>query len=204
MSQVTRPRRIIVGISGASGVVYGVRLLQVLSSVPDVETHAVVSPSAKRTASFELDIPPTQLDALADVTHRFNDLSAPISSGSFRTDGMIVAPCSVKTLSGIANCYDDNLLVRAADVILKERRSLVLLLRETPLHLGHLKLMVRAAEMGAVLAPPVPAFYNRPQTISDIVDYTVERTLDQLGIELKDDRRWGYRGTAEDTGETSP
>ena len=188
---VDRPRRIIVGISGASGVIYGVRMLEQLRKFADVETHAVISTSARRTASFELDMSASEIEELADVTHRFQDLAAPISSGSFRTDGMVIAPCSIKTLSAVANCYGDNLLTRAADVTLKEHRPLILLLRETPLHLGHLRLMVDAAEIGATIAPPVPAFYNRPQTIDGMVDYTVERVLDQLGLETPDTRRWG-------------
>jgi 4-hydroxy-3-polyprenylbenzoate decarboxylase len=196
-----RVRRIVVGISGASGTIYGLRLLERLRDVPGVETHAVVSPSARRTAGFELDVPPAHLEAAAHVTHRYQDLAAPISSGSFRTDGMIVAPCSVRSLSGIANSNSDNLLVRAADVTLKERRPLLLLLRETPLHIGHLRLMLRAAEMGAVIAPPVPAFYNRPVTIDDIVDYTVDRVLDQFGIELPSLRRWGGSDSAGWTGD---
>jgi flavin prenyltransferase len=186
-----RPRRIIVGISGASGVVYGVRVLEQLKKFADIETHAIISPGARRTAAYELDLAPSDLGALADVTHRFQDLAAPVSSGSFRTDGMVVAPCSVKTLSGIVHSYADNLLIRAADVALKERRPLVLVVRETPLHLGHLRLMAQAAEMGAVVAPPVPAFYNRPDSVDAIIDYTVERVLDQLGLETPDPRRWG-------------
>ena len=186
-----RPRRIVVGISGASGIVYGVRVLEQLSKFDNLETHAIVTPGARRTAAYELDMAPRDLEGLADVTHRIGDLAASISSGSFRTDGMIIAPCSIKTLSGVANCYADNLLTRAADVILKEHRPLVLMLRESPLHLGHMRLMAQAAEMGAVIVPPVPAFYNRPQTIDDIVDYTVARALDQLGLDAPDPRRWG-------------
>jgi 4-hydroxy-3-polyprenylbenzoate decarboxylase len=191
-----RPTRVVVGISGASGVVYGVRLLQILRRVAGVQTHAVITPGARRTAAHELDLSARELDGLADVTHRHSDLGAAISSGSFRTDGMIVAPCSVKTLSAIANSYDDNLLVRAADVTLKERRPLVLLVRETPLHLGHLRLMVRAAEMGATIAPPVPAFYIRPDSVERLVEYTAKRALDLLGLELPDERRWGSPGPA--------
>ena len=186
-----RMRRIVVGISGASGIIYGVRVLEQLSKFDDVESHAIITPGARRTAGYELDMDPHDLENLADVTHRINDLAAPISSGSFRTDGMIIAPCSIKTLSGVANCYADNLLIRAADVVLKERRPLVLMLRETPLHLGHIRLMAQAAEMGAMITPPVPAFYNKPQTIDDMVDYTVARALDQLGLEAPDPRRWG-------------
>jgi 4-hydroxy-3-polyprenylbenzoate decarboxylase len=186
-----RPRRIVVGISGASGVVYGVRVLEQLKKFAGIETHAIISPGARRTAGYELDRAPADLGALADVTHRFQDLAAPVSSGSYRIDGMVVAPCSIKTLSGIVHSYADNLLIRAADVALKERRPLVLVVRETPLHLGHLRLMTQAVEMGAVIAPPVPAFYNRPDSVDAIVDYTVERVLDQLGLEMPDSRRWG-------------
>jgi 4-hydroxy-3-polyprenylbenzoate decarboxylase len=193
-----RPRRIVVGISGASGVIYGIRVLEQLRKFPNVQSHAVISAGAKRTAAFEVDLSPAELDGLADVTHRVQDLGAPISSGSFRTDGMVIAPCSVKTLSGIVNSYDDNLLIRAADVTLKERRPLVLVLRETPLHLGHLRLMVAASEMGVTIAPPVPAFYCRPQTIDDMVDYTVARILDQLGLEAPDSRRWGEAAVESD------
>lgn len=196
-----RARRIAVGISGASGVVYGLRVLEQLRKFGDVESHAVISAGAKRTATFELGMSASHLDTMADVTHNFRDLAAPLSSGSFRTDGMVIAPCSIKTLSGIVNSYDDNLLIRAADVTLKERRPLVLVVRETPLHLGHLRLMTAAAEMGATIAPPVPAFYNQPKTIDDIVDYTVARVLDQLGLESYDPRRWGEPvGSADDGG----
>lgn len=193
-----RPRRIVVGISGASGIIYGVRVLEQLSKLDNVESHAVITPGARRTAAYELDMDPHDLENLADVTHRINDLAAPISSGSFRTDGMIIAPCSIKTLSGVANCYADNLLIRAADVVLKEHHPLVLMLRETPLHLGHIRLMAQAAEMGAVITPPVPAFYNRPRTIDEMVDYTVARALDQLGLDTPDSRRWGEESPAID------
>jgi flavin prenyltransferase len=190
------PARIVVGISGASGIIYGVRLLELLAKVDKVETHTVVTPNARRTLGYELDMDIEELDKLGDVSYRYQDMGAALSSGSFSTSGMIIAPCSVKTLSGIVNCYDDNLLVRAADVTLKERRPLVLLFRETPLHLGHLRLLEQATEMGAVVMPPVPAFYNRPGTIGEIVDYTVTRALDQLGIRLEA-RRWRE---ADDTG----
>jgi 4-hydroxy-3-polyprenylbenzoate decarboxylase len=187
-----RPRRIVVGISGASGTVYGVRVLEALAEL-GVETHAVVSKSAHRTAAIELG-KPLEVDSLASVTHRWHDLGAPISSGSFQTDGMIIAPCSIKTLSGLVNSYDDNLLIRAADVTLKERRRLVILLRETPLHLGHLRLMVQAAEMGAVIAPPVPAFYAHPQSIADLVTHSVGRALDLFGLDYPALSRWPSGG----------
>jgi 4-hydroxy-3-polyprenylbenzoate decarboxylase len=193
-----RPLRVVVGMSGASGIIYGVRLLEMLRELPGVESHAVITPGARRTAAEELDLDPTDLDRLADVSYRHADLGATLSSGSYRTDGMVVAPCSMKTLSAIANSYDDNLLVRAADVTLKERRPLVMLVRETPLHVGHLKLMLRVAQMGATVAPPVPAFYTRPTSVASLVDYTLVRVLDQLHLELPDDRRW--RGSSQSVG----
>lgn len=188
----SRPRRIVVGMTGASGVAYGVRLLEVLRDVDDVETHLVVSGSARRTISLETHYSHKEVAKLADVTYRIGDIGAAIASGSFHTDGMVVVPCTVKTLSGIATSYADNLIQRAADVALKDRRPLVLAVRETPLHLGHLRLMAQVTEMGAIVFPPVPAFYHRPQRIDDIVDQTVNRMLDLLGIELEQDlaARW--------------
>jgi flavin prenyltransferase len=185
-------RRIIVGIAGASGVIYGVRLLEVLRSVADIETHVVVSPAARRTLVSETDFPPRHIEAISDVIYRPGDIAAAISSGSFRTSGMVVAPCSMKTVAGVALSYSDNLLLRAADVTLKERRPLLLLVRETPLHLGHLRLLVQVAELGAIVMPPMPAFYHHPKTLQDIVDQTVNRALDMLGIELDKDLfvRW--------------
>ncbi|HRM41701.1 MAG TPA: flavin prenyltransferase UbiX, partial [Escherichia coli] len=156
-------KRLIVGISGASGAIYGVRLLQVLRDVTDIETHLVMSQAARQTLSLETDFSLREVQALADVTHDARDIAASISSGSFQTLGMVILPCSIKTLSGIVHSYTDGLLTRAADVVLKERRPLVLCVRETPLHLGHLRLMTQAAEIGAVIMPPVPAFYHRPQ-----------------------------------------
>jgi 4-hydroxy-3-polyprenylbenzoate decarboxylase len=191
-SQEMHARRLIVGMTGASGVIYGVRLLEVLRQVPDVETHLVMSGAARRTITLETDHAVEAVEALADHLHRPGDIAAALSSGSFKTMGMVVAPCSMKTLSGIASSYADNLLLRAADVVLKERRKLVLLVRETPLHLGHLRLMAQATEMGAVVMPPMPAFYHRPRTIQDIVDQTVNRVLDLMEIELDGDlfERW--------------
>lgn len=185
-------KKIIVGISGASGVIYGIRLLEVLRDVPDVETHLVISSAGAQTIGLETDYNPAQVTALADVDYRFRDIAAAISSGSFRTAGMVVIPCSMKTLAGIAHSFSDNLLLRAADVVLKDRRRLVVVPRETPLHLGHLRLMVQLAEMGALIVPPMPAFYHRPQTIDDIVNQTVNRVLDLLDIELPQDlfTRW--------------
>jgi flavin prenyltransferase len=183
-------KRLIVGMSGASGAIYGIRVLEVLHGVEDVETHLVLSPAAKRTIVEETSWTVDRVEALARVVHRHGDIGASIASGSFRTVGMLVAPCSVKTLSGIAQSFSDNLLTRAADVCLKERRPLVLMLRETPLHLGHIELMERVARYGAVLLPPVPAFYHRPQTIDEIVNQSVGRALDQFGIEHRLFKRW--------------
>ena len=185
-------KRVIVGISGASGAVYGIRLLEVLQGVPEVETHLVLSSAARRTIGLETDYTTDFVEALADYNYRCSDIAATISSGSFRASAMIVAPCSMKTVSGIATSFSDNLLLRAADVILKERRRLVLLVRETPLHLGHLKLLVQVAELGAVIMPPMPAFYHRPATLQQVVDQTVNRTLDMVDVELPQDLfpRW--------------
>lgn len=183
-------RRLIIGISGASGAIYGIRALEALSNVPDVETHLVMSPSARRTIADETDWKASAVEALADVVHPHGDIGAAISSGSYLTTGMIVAPCSIKTLSEIANSHNDNLLTRAADVCLKERRPLVLIVREAPLHLGHLELMTRAARYGAVIMPPMPAFYNRPKSLDDIVNHTVGKALDQFGIRHALMKRW--------------
>jgi 4-hydroxy-3-polyprenylbenzoate decarboxylase len=185
-------KRLIVAISGASGVIYGIRLLQVLQDVAEIETHLVMSNAAKRTILFETDYAIDTVEALADQVHSFGDIAAAISSGSYQTIGMVVIPCSMKTLSGIAHIYSDNLILRAADVVLKDRRKLVLVLRETPLHLGHIRLMAQATEMGAIMMPPMPAFYHRPQTVDDLINQTVNRVLDLLEIELAEDlfRRW--------------
>jgi 4-hydroxy-3-polyprenylbenzoate decarboxylase len=185
-------KRLIIGISGASGAIYGVRLLQVLRTLPDVETHLVMSQAARQTLALETDLSLRDVQALADVVHDARDIAANISSGSFKTAGMVILPCSMKTLSGIVNSYTDGLLTRAADVVLKERRTLVLCVRETPLHLGHLRLMTQAAEIGAVIMPPVPAFYHRPQTLDDVINQTVNRVLDLFDIELPEDlfARW--------------
>jgi 4-hydroxy-3-polyprenylbenzoate decarboxylase len=184
--------RIVVGVSGSSGVIYGIRLLQVLRDLEGIETHLIMSNAAKQTILLETDYAVEAVEALADKCYRFNDIAAAISSGSFRTRGMVVIPCSMKTLAGIALSFSDNLLVRAADVTLKERRRLVIVPRETPLHLGHLRLMAQAAEIGAILVPPVPAFYHLPQTLDDIINQTINRVLDLLEIELPNDlfKRW--------------
>ena len=185
-------KRVIVGISGATGAIYGIRVLQVLRGIDSIETHLVMSSAAKRTLSLETDYSVEQVERLADCVHKSSDIAAAISSGSFRAAGMIIAPCSIKTVSGIASSYSENLLLRAADVTLKERRPLVLLVRETPLHLGHLRLLVQVAELGAVVMPPVPAFYHRPVNLQEIVDQTVNRALDMLNIDLDHDlfARW--------------
>ena len=174
--------RLVVAITGASGAIYGIRILQMLSAL-GVERHLVASKHALLTLKAETDWTPDQVRALATEVHPAGDIGATIASGSFRHDGMIIAPCSVKTLSGVANCYADNLVTRAADVTLKERRRLVLVFRETPLHLGHLRLLTQAAEMGATVFPPVPAFYHQPKIIDDIVDQTAGRVLDQFGLD---------------------
>jgi len=183
--------KLVVGISGASGAIYGLRILQVLKQV-GVETHLVMTDSAKRTITYETDCMIDAVKDLASQVHDVNDVGACIASGSFRHDGMVIAPCSIKTLSAVANSYATNLMIRAADVTLKERRRLVLMIRETPLHLGHLRLMTQAAEIGAVLVPPLPAFYHQPKTIDDIINQSVSRALDQfdLGVELDLYKRW--------------
>lgn len=186
------PSRLVLGISGATGAVYGVRLLQALHDL-GVEVDLVVSTHGAQTLRHELDLQPADLAPWATAVHSNRDVGAAISSGSHRTDGMIVAPCSVKTLSGIVHSYDENLLIRAADVTLKERRPLVLLVRETPLHLGHLRLLVQAAEIGAQIFPPLPAFYQRPESIEALVDDTVGRVLDQFGLDLARARWRGMR-----------
>jgi 4-hydroxy-3-polyprenylbenzoate decarboxylase len=186
--------KLVVGISGASGVIYGVRLLEALREVPQVETHLIMTPAARETITLETDRDPREVEELASVSYRFGDIAAAPSSGSFRLDSMVVVPCSMKTLSAIAYSLSDNLLVRAADVALKERRPLVVAPRETPLHLGHLKTMVRLTEMGAILAPPMPAFYHRPESVDEIVDQTVNRLLDLLRIDLPEDLFQRWRG----------
>jgi len=187
---LTSPKRLIIGISGASGIVYGVRTLEALRRV-DLETHLVMTKAAQVTLAHELPMKVADVQALADVVHRPEDIAASISSGSFQTMGMIVAPCSIRSVSEIACGVTSNLLTRAADVVLKERRRLVLMVRETPLHLGHLRTMAQVTEMGAIVMPPVPAFYARPQTVDDIVNHSVGRVLDLFGIDSAFVRRWG-------------
>jgi flavin prenyltransferase len=185
----TPPRRLTIGISGASGIVYGIRMLELLRET-DVETHLVMSRSAEMTLAYETDLKIKDIRALAKVNHPNTDIGASISSGSFQTMGMVVAPCSIKTMSEIATGVTGSLLSRAADVVLKERRRLVLAVRETPLHGGHLRTMTQLADMGAIIAPIVPAFYNRPKTIDDIIDHTVGRLLDLFGLDSPVVRRW--------------
>lgn len=184
-----RPR-LIVGISGASGVIYGARLLSLLEPLA-VETHLVISRSAEVTLALETDLKPAAVKARADVVHAIGDMAAPISSGSFPTIGMVVAPCSIRSMSEIATGVTTTLLTRAADVVLKERRRLVLLVRETPLHTGHLRTMTALSEMGAVIAPPVPAFYAKPQGLDEMIDQTLGRVLDLFGLDTGKVRRWG-------------
>lgn len=183
------PQRLIIGISGSSGIIYGIRLLEVLRTL-SIETHLVVSKAGQLTRAYETDLSLAELKALADVYHPIQDVSASIASGSFKTLGMIIAPCSMKTLGEIANGSGSSLLARAADVVLKERRRLVILPRETPLHLGHLNNMVAITQMGGIICPPVPAFYNKPQTIDDIVNDTVGRILDLYDLDCGLVRRW--------------
>ena len=185
----TEPRRLIVGISGASGVIYGVRILEILKHHKDVETHLVMSKSAELTLAYETDYKPKDVKALASVVHPIGDIGANISSGSFKTMGMVIAPCSIRSMSEIATGVTSSLLSRAADVVLKEKRRLVLALRETPLHGGHLRTMVTLSDIGAVVAPIVPALYNKPKTVDDIVNHTCGRLLDFFDIDTKI-KRW--------------
>ena len=186
----TDPKRLIVGISGASGIVYGVRTLEILRRLA-IETHLVMTRSAQVTLAHEMTMKVADVNALAAAVHRAEDIGASISSGSFRTMGMIIAPCSIRTLSEIATGVTSSLLTRAGDVVLKERGKLVLMVRETPLHLGHLRSMAEVTEMGAIVMPPVPAFYPKPQTVDAIVDHTVGRALDLFGIDTGLVKRWG-------------
>ena len=181
---------LIVGITGATGAIYGIRLLQVLSAMKHVETHLVISEAAEKNIAYETQWTLSDIRRLANFSYENTDIGARLASGSFKRDAMIVAPCTIKTMAALANSYTENLLVRAGDVTLKERKRLVLLVRETPLHLGHLRNMERLTEMGAIIFPPVPAFYSRPRTIDDIVDHTVGRVLDLLDIKHDLFQRW--------------
>ncbi|MEO3428812.1 UbiX family flavin prenyltransferase [Pelagibius sp. CAU 1746] len=195
---VTQNQRLIVGITGASGVRYGVRMLEILRDLP-VESHLVLSKAAETTLAYETDLKVAQVKALADVVYPVGDVGAAISSGSFQTLGMVIAPCSIRSMSEIATGVTSNLLTRAADVVLKERRRLVLMLRETPLHSGHLRSLLALSEMGAIIAPPVPGFYAKPESIDEMVDHTVGRVLDLFGLEAGKVKRWG-----EESGKVRP
>jgi 4-hydroxy-3-polyprenylbenzoate decarboxylase len=182
--------RIVVGISGASGVVYGMRLLERLRAQPAVEIHLILTRSGEKTLHIEMGQTAADARKLADFSYSVEDIGSRLASGSYRTDAMVVAPCSIHTMSAIAAGISDNLLVRAADIALKERRRLILMVRETPFHLGHLRSMTALAEMGAIIAPPIPGFYNRPESVMDIVDHSVDRVLDLLGLADDRVRRW--------------
>lgn len=190
MNDTPRPRRLILGISGASGIIYGVRVLELLRET-DVEAHLIMTKSAEITLAYEMGRKVADIHALADVVHPIADIGASISSGSFHTEGMLVAPCSIRSMSEIAAGTTGSLLTRAADVVLKERRRLVLMVRETPLHTGHLRTMTAISEMGAIVMPPVPAFYQKPETIDDVINQTVGRALDLFDIDLGVVKRWG-------------
>jgi 4-hydroxy-3-polyprenylbenzoate decarboxylase len=183
-------KKLIVGISGATGAIYGIRLLEVLSK-SDVETHLVITEAAQKTILMETSLKVEDVKSLAKVSYDIKNLGADISSGSFLSEGMVIIPCSIKSLSGIANSFNENLLIRAADVTLKERRKLILVVRETPLHLGHIELMLQASRMGAILLPPVPAFYFHPKTIDDLISHTVGKVLDLFGMNHHLFNRWG-------------
>ncbi|VFP78609.1 Flavin prenyltransferase UbiX [Candidatus Erwinia haradaeae] len=188
-------KRLIVGISGASGVIYGIRTLQVLQHIDEIETHLIMSEAANRTLLLESDYSVSDVHAMADEVHDVHNIAASVSSGSFKTIGMVILPCSIKTLSAIVHSYHDGLMIRSADVVLKEKRRLVLCVRETPLHIGHLRLMITASEIGAVIMPPIVSFYHRPHNIMSIIDQTVNRVLDQFNIKIENDLfiRWGER-----------
>ena len=190
-------KRLIVGISGASGAIYGIRLLETLKAIDEVETHLIMSRYGRLNIEIETNYTPRDVEALADVVHSVGNQAASISSGSFRTEGMVIAPCSMKTLSAVVHSAADSLLARAADVVLKEQRRLVLMPREAPLHVGHCKLLYEAAQLGAVIAPPMPAFYSQPQTIDDLIDHSIGRVLDLFDIDAGMLRRWeGATGLA--------
>jgi 4-hydroxy-3-polyprenylbenzoate decarboxylase len=191
------PRRLIIALSGSTGPHYGVRLLEVLRQHTSVETHLILTGAARKTIEYEMDRDPETVAALAHHVHDEHNIASALASGTFVTDGMVVAPCSIKTLSAITHSFNDTLVVRAADVCLKERRRLVLVVRETPLHAGHLRLMLQATESGAVILPPMPAFYHGPKTVGDIIDHTVVKILDQFGIHLDVIRRWTGLGAKE-------
>jgi flavin prenyltransferase len=194
-------RRIVVGITGSTGAIYGIRLLEVLRRTPDVEAHAVISAPGKRTIVEETDRTVKEVEALAHHVHDNRDIGAALASGSFQTHGMVVAPCSMKTASSLAHCYGNTLIARAGDVTLKEGRVLIALVRETPLHVGHLRILTSLAEIGAVVMPPMPAFYNRPRTLDDVVNHTIARVLDRLGLPQDLVPEWTGTGRREDATE---
>ena len=194
-------KRIVIGISGASGVIYGARLLEVLKDT-DYETHLIISESGKLNFEIETQYKAADIEAMADRVYDHRNIAASLASGSFITEGMVVVPCTIKTLSGIANSYNENLIVRAADVMLKEKRKLVLVVRETPLHKGHLRLMAMAADMGAHILPPVPSFYHQPKSIQDIIDQTIGKIFDYLGIQHDLFKRWGENKKNNDSQDT--
>jgi len=187
-------KRLIIGVSGATGAIYGVRMLEILAKMDDIETHLVLSKAGKMTIQVETPYSVKDVEAMADVVHDINNVGAGISSGSFRTAGMVIVPCSMKTMGGIAHSLGGDLLVRAADVVLKERKKLVVVARETPLHLGHLEAMASLTRMGAIIFPPVPAFYHRPKTLDDVINQTVTRILDQFDIDVGLFHRWDDEG----------
>ena len=193
-------KRVVVGLSGASGSIYGIRLLEALRKDPEVESHLVISASGKRTLVEETDLAVKDVEALAHVVYDDRDIGASIASGSFRTAGMIVAPCSIKTLAALATCHADTLIARAGDVALKEGRPLLALVRETPLHVGHLRQMLAFAEMGGIVFPPVPAFYQKPQTVDDVVGHTVARVLERLGLSHDPVPEWTGGGRSPSAG----
>ena len=192
-------KKLIVGISGATGVIYGIRILEMLKDISGVESHLVMSRYARMNIDLETTYTVEQVTALADEVHNVSNQAASISSGSFKTDGMVIAPCSMKTLSAIANSYNDSLLVRAADVVLKERRKLVLMPREVPLHTGHCKLLYEVSQLGAIIAPPMTSFYHLPQTIDDLVNHSVGRILDLFGLDAGIVKRWSGQETVRGT-----
>ena len=199
-------RRLIVGLSGATGAIYGVRILEILAKIKDIETHLVLTRAGRMTIQVETPYSVKDVEAMADVVHDITNVGASISSGSFRTEGMVIAPCSMKSMGGIAHSIGGDLLVRAADVVLKERKKLVLVVRETPLHLGHLEAMVSLTRMGAIIFPPVPAFYHRPKTLDDVINQTATRILDQFEIDVSLFRRWDDEGMSRypDEGKATP
>jgi 4-hydroxy-3-polyprenylbenzoate decarboxylase len=202
---LNKKKRLIVGISGATGAIYGVRMLEILRKIEDMETHLILTKAGRMTIQVETPFSVKDVEAMANVVHDINNVGASISSGSFRTEGMVIAPCSMKSMGGIAHSLGGDLLVRAADVVLKERKKLVLVVRETPLHLGHLEAMATLTRMGAVIFPPVPAFYHRPKTLNDVINQTVTRILDQFEIDVELFHRWDDEGMSRhpDAGKTT-